>query len=421
MSSSAVTGPRFDPKRLAEAVWLRQSATQAVLAALTRDGHKVRVVGGAVRNSILGEPVADVDMATDARPEVVMAQAQRAGLKAVPTGLDHGTVTVIADHTPFEVTTLRRDVETFGRHARVDFTDDWAADAARRDFTINALYCEADGTIIDYTGGLEDLRARRVRFIGSAVERIREDYLRILRFFRFTATYGNGTADGEGLRACVAARSGLRTLSGERIHAELVRLLVAKGAVSVLNTMLAHGLLVDVVGVPWVSRLHRTVLIEVALGSTPDPTLRLGALAVSVNEDAMRLFQKLKLSGAERDRLLDMAATIAEPFPSDAQEAEALRYRAGAAAYRDRLLLGWARSGAALDDPIWHSLAQRAAGTAPRIFPLRGRDLIGLGATPGPGIGEILREIEDAWVAGGFREDREALLARAKALLPTAG
>lgn len=412
--------PRLDPQRLAGAEWLGRAATQAVLAALTGAGHRVRIVGGAVRNGLLGEPVNDIDMATDARPEAVMTLAAKAGLKAVPTGLDHGTVTVVSQHTPFEVTTLRRDVETFGRHARVDFTDDWREDAARRDFTINALFCEADGTVVDYVGGLEDLAARRVRFIGSAVERIREDYLRILRFFRFTATYGTGPADGEGLRACVHERAGLRLLSGERIHAELVRLIVAKGALGVLDTMLAHGLVHAVVGVPWLSRLRRVAAIEERLGAAPDPTLRLGALAVSVTEDATRLFQRLKLSGAERDRLLAMAATLTAPFPPTPQAAEVLLYRSGAVAYRDRLMLAWAGSVASSDDPRWHGLARLAGASPPRNFPLRGRDLVGLGATPGPELGALLRQIEEAWIAGGFREDREALLARAAEVLASA-
>lgn len=416
-----MSAPRIDAKRLASAAWLTQPSTQAVMAALTAEGHRVRVVGGAVRNGLLGEQVADIDMATDARPGTVMALAHRAGLKAVPTGIEHGTVTVVADHTPFEVTTLRRDVETFGRHARVDFTDDWGADAARRDFTINALFCEADGSVLDYVGGLEDLAARRIRFIGSAVERIREDYLRILRFFRFTATYGRDGLDAEGLRACVTERTGLRRLSGERIRAELMKLIVAKGALTVLDVMMGHGLIADVVGVPWLTRLARVVAQEQALGATADPALRLGALAVSVPEDAARLFERLKLSGAERDRLLGMGASFLHDFPTDPQGTQALIYRLGAVTYRDRVMLAWARSEAHPDDPSWQALARTAGASPPRVFPLRGRDLIGLGATPGPRLGAILRQIEDAWVAGGFREDSVALLAQAKTLIGSTG
>jgi tRNA nucleotidyltransferase/poly(A) polymerase len=401
-------------RRLADADWLTRRATVAVLEALTAEGHKVRIVGGAVRNALMGEPVNDIDMATDARPETVMALAARAGLKAVPTGLPHGTVTVVSAHAPYEVTTLRKDVETFGRHARVDFTDDWAADAKRRDFTINALFCEADGSVVDLVGGLDDLAARRVRFIGSAVDRIREDYLRILRFFRFTATYGNGAIDGDGLAACLAERAGLKQLSGERIHTELKRLLTARKALPTLDVMLGHGLLVDIVGVPWLGRLRRVAEQEQALGAAPDPTLRLGGLAVSVEEDALRLFERLRLSCRERDRLLAMATTLPAPFPTDPEGAEQLLYRLGPVAYRDRLMLAWTRSGAAADDAGWMATVALLEGWQARQFPLRGRDLLAFGAAPGPGLGQLLAEIEETWIAGGFTEDREGLLALAR-------
>ncbi len=400
--------------------WLSDPATVAVFQALSIDGHAVRVVGGAVRNSLLGEAVKDIDMATNAHPETVMALARRAGLKAVPTGLQHGTVTVVSHHAPYEVTTLRKDVETFGRHARVDFTSDWAEDAKRRDFTINALFCEADGTVIDHVGGLEDLSARHVRFIGSATERIREDYLRILRFFRFTATYGNGEIDAEGLRACVAERAGLARLSGERIHAELTRLLVARKAMPVLEVMLGHGLLADLTGVPRLTRLARVVAQEQALGAEPDPVLRIGALAIGVAEDAQRLLDRLKLPGHERDRLLALADTLHKPFPADVAAGEQLLYRLGAVAFRDRLMLAWAQSGVASTDTAWQTMAALARDATPRTFPLRGRDLIALGAVPGPALGVLLTEIEDAWVAGGFQLDRAGLLDLARARLAAA-
>ncbi|MEZ5925360.1 MAG: CCA tRNA nucleotidyltransferase [Hyphomicrobiaceae bacterium] len=406
-----------DEGRLRTADWLIRPATVAVLKALGRDGHRVRVVGGAVRNALIGEVVNDIDMATDARPEEVMALAQAAGLRAVPTGLAHGTVTVIADHQPYEVTTLRRDVETFGRHARVDFTRDWAEDAKRRDFTINALFCEADGTVIDTVGGLADLAARRIRFIGEAVDRIREDYLRILRFFRFSATYGNGEIDRQGLAAAVAERAGLRRLSGERVHSEVKRLIVARKALAILDVMLGHGLIVDIVGVPWLTRLGRVVAQEQSLGATPDPTLRLGALALAAPEDAQRLFQTLKLSGLERGRLQAMASTLGQPFPETSQACERLLYRMGVVAYRDRLMLAWARAASSASDAAWAEKAAQAGNQVPPAFPLRGRDLIGLGALPGPSLGALLKEIEAEWVAAGFKTDREALLARAAAKL----
>ena len=222
---------------LAGADWLARHQTQAVFDALAAKGFAARAVGGAVRNALLGRPVVDIDIATPARPEQVIEAARAAGLAAVPTGLEHGTVTVIAAHVPHEVTTLREDVETHGRHATVAFTDDWAADARRRDFTINALYCSADGEVFDPLGAYGDLGARRVRFIGEARERIREDYLRILRFFRLTAEYGAGPADAEGLGACVAERDGLARLSAERVRQEMLRLLAAPRAPELVRAM----------------------------------------------------------------------------------------------------------------------------------------------------------------------------------------
>ncbi len=234
---------------LRQAEWLRRPATVAVFAALTAKGAEARAVGGAVRNTLMGTPVKDVDIATTALPADVMRLAAEAGLHSVPTGFEHGTVTVVAQHVPYEVTTLRRDIETFGRHARVTFTTDWAEDARRRDFTMNALYCSADGVVHDPLGGYDDLSARRVRFIGDARARIREDYLRTLRFFRFLAQYGNGAApDPEGLAAAIAEKAGLAGLSGERIRAELLLLLAAPGAVEAVRAMREATLLEPVLG-----------------------------------------------------------------------------------------------------------------------------------------------------------------------------
>src|SRR5215510_13333631 len=228
---------------LAGADWLTRADTLAVFDALAARGYAARAVGGAVRNALLGRPVIDVDIATPAHPDEVIAAARAAGLAAQPTGIAHGTVTVIAGHVAHEVTTLREDVEAHGRHATVAFTDDWAADARRRDFTINALYCNADGEVFDPLGGRGDVAAHRVRFIGQARERIREDYLRILRFFRLTAEYGAGAPDAEGLAACVLERDGLQRLSAERIRQELLRLLVAPRAAELVGSMLDYGLL----------------------------------------------------------------------------------------------------------------------------------------------------------------------------------
>lgn len=246
---------------LAGAPWLVRPETRAVFDALARAGHEARAVGGSVRNALLGLPVNDVDIATPATPEAVTAAARAAGLAAHPTGIDHGTVTVVSGHIPHEVTTLRRDVETDGRRAVVAYSTDWAEDAARRDFTINALYADADGRVFDPRGtGLPDLDARAVRFIGDADARIREDYLRILRFFRFSACYSAGRCDEEGLAACARNRAGLTRLSAERVHAESIKIFASPAAalMVVVGAMLRHGFLPSLYGAaPYCGRLAR--------------------------------------------------------------------------------------------------------------------------------------------------------------------
>ncbi len=412
---------------LANADWLVRPQTQAVFAALSQDGHEARAVGGAVRNTLLGLPVKEVDLATTAAPEVVMELAARAGLKAVPTGLAHGTVTIIAEHLPYETTTLRRDVETYGRKAKVAFTDDWALDARRRDFTINALYAGADGTLFDPLGGLADIEQRRVRFIGDARERIREDYLRILRFFRFNADYAAPPYDAGGLAACVSEREGLSHLSPERVHAELLRLLAAGGAAQALWTMFDYGLLVDVLGgVPYLPRFERLIALEAALGREPDAMLRLAALTVAVEEDAERLRDRFRLSNAERGRLARAAgfAVLAHrPRPKgtlDEQEAKAALYRLGRDSFADQVLLAWAESAGA-DEAAWRDLyGLPERWTAPQ-FPLRGQDLMDLGVAAGPHVGELLQRLETDWVAGDFRLDRDGLLAAARKLIRQQG
>ncbi len=251
--------------RLDHAEWLREGVLARLLAALDTGGEEARVVGGAVRNALLGEPIGDIDVATTASPNEVIKRAQAQGFKTVPTGIDHGTVTVVIESRPFEVTTLREDVETFGRHARVAFGRDWKRDAERRDFTINALSVTRDGTIHDYTGGVADLGRRHIRFIGDPAARIAEDYLRILRFFRFHAHYGEGLPDAAGYHACIAARAQLATLSRERVRAELLKLLLGRHAVPVLAVMSECGILIDVLGgVPLLASLSNLAKIEQA-------------------------------------------------------------------------------------------------------------------------------------------------------------
>ncbi len=282
-------------RRLDHAAWLQGGGLPRLIAVLDRDGEEARVVGGAVRNALIGSPIHEIDVATTAVPEEVVRRVQAAGFKAVPTGIEHGTVTVVVDGHPFEVTTLRRDVETYGRHAKVAFGRDWKADAERRDFTINALSATRDGAVYDYVGGLADLAARRVRFIGEPKQRIEEDYLRVLRFFRFHAAYGSSEhPDAAGLAACIAGREGLDKLSRERVRMETMKLVVAPHAVPTLIAMTDAGLLLRVLGgVSYLASFENMAKVEAAIGLKADPVRRLGALAVAVAEDAERLWQKI--------------------------------------------------------------------------------------------------------------------------------
>src|ERR1043165_7582785 len=286
-----------------DAPWPAEKPLAQLLAALDRDGEEARVVGGAVRNTLLGLPHGDIDVATTALPAEVTRRAEAAGFKAVPTGFEHGTVTVVIEGRPFEVTTLREDVETFGRHATVKFGRDWKRDAARRDFTMNGLFLSPDGTVHDLVGGLADLEARRVRFIGDAATRIAEDYLRILRFFRFHAYYGAGHPDPAGRHAAIVAREKLAQLSRERVRMELMKLMLAPHAVGALATMTECGILGPVLGgVPYLASFSNMVKVEAACGLAVDAARRLGALGVWVTEDAERLWQRLRLSKPEHGR-----------------------------------------------------------------------------------------------------------------------
>ena len=332
--SEKVLKRSFAPPSLKGAPWLERPETARVFAALEDSGVETRAVGGAVRNTLLGRPVTEIDLATTAVPEQVMALARKAGLKVVPTGIEHGTVTVIADGTPFEVTTLRRDVETFGRHATVAFTENWEEDARRRDFTLNALYAGSDGTVFDPLGGYEDVLAGRVRFIGDAEARIKEDYLRILRFFRFNAYYGKGPFDAAGLQASVRLRDGMAQLSAERIAGEVRRILAAPEAKRAIEALFDYGLLVAVLGgVPRLERFKRLVAIEAAAGRSRDAVLRLAALAVFVAEDADRVAARLHLSNAERAVLALGAGDHAESGLPEEDAAKRLLYRLGAIDY----------------------------------------------------------------------------------------
>ena len=399
------------PLKLPEAAWLTSGPLAQVLAVLDRAGEEARVVGGAVRNTLLGERPGDIDIATTAPPDEVLARARAAGFKAVPTGIDHGTVTVIVDATPFEVTTLRADVETFGRKAKVVFGRDWKVDAARRDFTMNALSVTPRGDIHDYVGGLADIEKRVIRFIGDPNRRIAEDYLRILRFFRFHAGYGHGEPDPAGVAASIAAREGLSSLSRERVRMELMKLLLAPGAVPTLTIMADAGLLGLVLGgVPVIAYLAKLVELEAKVHVAPDAARRLGALAVTVEEDAERLWQRLRLTNGEHETMRSMADGWRRISP-DIGEAKAreLLYRLRPAFYVDRILLAWVRSSAAIDDPQWTALATLPQRWPLPIFPLKSKTFVARGIPSGPRLGAALKAAEASWIAAGFPADRATL------------
>ncbi len=393
---------------------LNEPRLKTVLAALDGESGATRIVGGAVRDALLGRAVSDADLATAFPPEEVIRRAETAGLKTVPTGIEHGTVTVIAEAHPFEVTTLRRDIETDGRHAVVRFTTDWEADAARRDFTINALYCDASGEVFDPLGGLADLKAGRVRFIGRPEDRIREDYLRILRFFRFFARYGEGRPDAAGLKACAQLKAGLATLSAERVWAELKRLLGAPDPVRALLWMRTAEILQKVIPESWgIDAIHGLVGAEREEGWTPDPLFRLEAILPPHRARIDALVERLRLSRAEAERLLSWAdAPEADPAWSEAALAQIL-YRKGEAGVKDRIRQALARAIGKGDASMAKSLRRLAAfadGWKRPVFPVSGKDLVAAGIQPGPDVGAKLRALEDRWVESGFTLSRDALL-----------
>jgi poly(A) polymerase len=400
---------------LDNAPWLRSGPAARVLALLNEDGAEARVVGGAVRNALLGLAVGEIDIATTALPDDVMQRARRAGVKSVPTGIEHGTVTLVVDAQPFEVTTLREDVETFGRKAKVAFGHDWARDAERRDFTINGLSVDAAGIVHDHVGGLADIAARRVRFIGDPDRRIAEDYLRILRFFRIHAAYGEGEPDRAGCLACIAGREGLATLSAERMRMEVLKLMVAKGAPGAIEAMAEGGLLQLIFGgITYTGPFAAMIEIEHALGLEPSAMRRLAALAVIVTEDARRLATRLRLSNNEAKALDSMGHRWWRLAGMDEARARRRLYRLGIDRYRDRLMLAWARAGAGPDSTFWRELAALPERwTAPK-FPLKAADFIARGIAEGPALGHVLTLAEDAWLAAGFPLDQASLHAIAE-------
>ncbi|RJF87880.1 CCA tRNA nucleotidyltransferase [Oleomonas cavernae] len=391
----ASDGPTVAPLRLPEGGWREARWTRAVVAALTGDGQRVRFVGGCVRDALLGLEPFDVDIATPDTPQTVMALARRAGLHVVPTGIDHGTVTVIADHHPLEVTTLRRDVETDGRHAVVAFTDDWAADAARRDFTINALYADPDGTLFDPVGGHHDLLAGRVRFIGDPAARLAEDYLRALRFFRFHARFAQGPADGAAVAAIRAARDRLDRLSSERVRAELFKILALPQAVATIALMIEVGVLPALLPA---ARNQARLARLIAAGDGGDALLRLASLLPDRPGAGREVAERLKMSNADRDRL----CAALDPLAPD-PDLRRLIHRAGRRRAVDRALLD-----------AQPDLARRLDIIKVPAFPLRGADLVKLGVPAGPAMGELLAAVEAWWLDGGLAADHDACLAEAR-------
>jgi poly(A) polymerase len=401
--------------------WMTAPATRAVMEALEAAGGPAcaRFVGGCVRNAVLKAPIDDIDIATTLTPDAVTRALAAAGLKAVPTGVEHGTVTAVSQGKPFEITTLRRDVETDGRRAVVAFTDDWAEDAQRRDFRLNALYADATGKLYDPTaGGLADARAGRIVFVGDARIRIREDALRILRFFRFLAWYGKGEPDAEALAACHDLRQLTAGLSAERVSKELLKLLAAEDPRAAVRLMAQAGVLSAVLPESQgLARFEALVEIETGMLFTEDAELRLASLLPDDPAIARAVAERLRLSNAQRDRLV--AALTPEPrlvsWMSPRQARQTI-YRIGAPAFCDRVTLGWAASGRPAATIQWRALLPMAQGWARPKFPLTGEEVIAAGVPEGPLVGQVMREVEDWWIDSDFIDDKLSLVERLKSV-----
>lgn len=404
-----MSGPRLDVD------WLHDKDLQRILAVLAADGEQARVVGGAIRNTLMGHPVTDIDIATTCLPAETMHRLTAAGIKAVDTGMEHGTVTAVMHHQGFEITTLREDVETDGRRAVVRFGRSWEHDAQRRDFTINALYAQADGTLIDLVGGRADLEHAIVRFIGDPEQRIREDFLRILRFFRFFASYGRGRPDADGLKACARLKDGMEGLSAERIWTEMRKLLAAADPSRALLWMRQAGVLSAVLpeSEKWgIDGIHGLMAAERSHDWQPDAVLRLMVLIPLREEVVSTLSARWKLANKVRDRLLALAHTPTIAADAQPPAFDALLYRGHAGAVADRLRLQIAALGPDAEDvaPLMALLNHAEGWTRPH-FPVSGRDLSALGFKAGPMMGDVLRRLEDRWVESRFTLDRDALVA----------
>lgn len=399
---------------------LRKKTLARLLDVLCKDGAETRIVGGALRNALLGYHVHEVDLTTTLLPQEIIERAHAAGLRSIPTGIDHGTVTVLVEGEPFEVTTLREDVETDGRHAVVRFGGDFMRDAERRDFTVNAMSMDCAGRLYDYTGGLADLEAKRIRFIGNARTRIREDYLRILRFFRFSANYAEGPLDADGFAACIAECEGMAGLSKERIRAELLKLLMARRAGEVTQAMSDAGLLEPLLAsAPNPGRLQRLI----AINPEADVMLRLAALCVNSPEDADRLRDCLRLSNEEHRRLGEAARALVklrgklpDKLPGKDQppalgELRALLFEHGRQAARDALFLAEAdvREIRDVTEGVWRDAQAFLRDTPEPRLPFSGADLQARGFIEGRALGAALKELQARWIMAGFPQDPRTL------------
>lgn len=401
--------------------WMTTPHTAAVLDALEAEGGPdcARFVGGCVRNALVGRPIDDLDIATTLTPDRVAAALKAAGIRAIPTGLEHGTVTAVSNHVPHEITTLRRDVSTDGRRATVAFTTDWTEDALRRDFTLNTLYARRDGCIFDPTGrGVSDAKAGRIVFVGDAEQRLREDHLRNLRYFRFYAGFGRGAPDPEAVAACAKLKDGIDSLAAERISREFLKLLAADDPRAAVRLMDEAGVLAVILKqAANLPRFEALVEIETEQLFSCDPVLRLAALLPDDQVAAMALASRLRLSNSDRDRIV--AALAPTPVLKSWMSPREIRrevYRAGQAVFRDRATLAWAASPRTATAIQWRGMLALADGWTPPELPLTGQEILAAGVPRGPLVGEVRREVEEWWIDHDFLDDKLSLIERLKAV-----
>lgn len=409
------------PDSIGQPAWMTLPATVAVIEALEAKGFAgcARFVGGCVRNTLLKTPIDDIDIATTLTPDQVTEALEQAGLKAVPTGVDHGTVTGISQGRPYEITTLRKDVSTDGRRAVVSFTKSWAEDAERRDFRLNALYADADGRLFDPTGeGIADCLAGRIVFVGDPMTRIREDYLRILRWFRFHAWYGKGDPDQAALTACKALKGMLSGRAAERTQKELLKLLAAEDPRAALRLMAATSVLSSVLPqVKALTRFETLVAIQTEQLFENDAEIRLAALLPDDAVIARDTAERLRLSNALKDRLIEAAGKEPRIVSwMSPREARRTVYKIGLRAFTDRIKLGWAASTRPSTTSQWRGLLALAETWTPPAFPLTGDEILAAGVPKGPMVGEVMREVEEWWIDNDFMDDKLAAVERLKAV-----